>query len=149
MEGGGRGEEGWKGEGGERRDGRGRVGKEGKQWKEGGQTHLGSSSPVSVHFVFVRARSSSFVGGRVCPRSRAVVLVRARSSSFMGGFMSWAFVIRAWGSSSSVLSFVGAASSCVGGGARSRAVYVVRGWGVDGRGLWLSYTRGVRVVVGH
>ena len=69
-------------------------------------THLGSSSPISIHLVFIRARSSLFVG-----------------------VMSWALVIRAWGSSSSALSFVvavavlgaglsfvGATSSCMGSG---------------------------------
>ena len=152
MEGGKRGEKGWKGEGGERRDGRGRVGREGKQWKGGEQrregerwregtvrlTHLGSSSPVSIHFAFVRARSSLFAG-----------------------VVSWALIIRAWGSSSCVLSFVvavavlgavllfvGSASLFV-GGVHSWAVYVVRGWGADLRGLWLAYTRGVGAVVGH
>ena len=110
-------------------------------------THLGSSSPVSIPFVFICALSSSFAGV-------VSVLVHGRLSWFAcgclgswgGGFMSWAFVIRAWGSSSSALSFVGAASSCVGGGARSRAVYIVRGWGLDIHGLWLSYTRGVRAL---
>ena len=112
-------------------------------------THLGSSSPISVHFVFVRARTSSFMGV-------VSVLVHGRSSSFTcgrlhswAGFMSWVFVIRAWGSSSSMLSFVGATSSCVGGGAHSQAVCIVCGWGLDVHGLWLSYTRGVRAVVGH
>ena len=112
-------------------------------------THLGLLSPVSVHFVFVRAQLSLFAGV-------VSVLVHRRLSWFArghlhswAGFMSWAFVIRAWGSSSSALSCVGAASSCGGGGARSRAVYIVRGWGLDVHGLWLSYTRGVRAVVGH
>ena len=41
-------------------------------------THLGSSSPVSVHFVFIRARSSSFAGV-------VSVFVHGRLSSFMGG----------------------------------------------------------------
>ena len=112
-------------------------------------THLGLSSPVSIHFVFVRAQSSSFVGV-------VSVLVHGWLSWFAcsrlrswAGFMSWVFVIRVWGSLSSTLSFVGAALSCVGGGARSQVVYIVRGWGLDAHGLWLSYTRGVRVVVGH
>ena len=79
-----------------------------------------------------------------------------------GRLRSWVVVlIRAWGSSSSALSFVvavavlgagvsfvGAASSFVGDGARPRAVYVVRGWGPDVRRLWLSYTRGVEAAVG-
>ena len=112
-------------------------------------THLGSSSPVSVHFVFIRARSSLFMGV-------VSVLVHGQLSWFMrghlrswAGFTSWALVIRAWGLSSSTLSFVGAALSCVGGGAHSQAVYIVRGWGLDVHGLWLSYTHGVRAVVGH
>ena len=112
-------------------------------------THLGSWSPVSVHFVFVCARLSSFVGV-------VSVLVHGQLSWFVGGrlhswggFMSWAFVIHAWGSSSSALLFVGTASSCVGGGVRSRVVYIVRGWGLDVHGLWLSYMHGVRAVVGH
>ena len=83
--------------------------------------------------VFVGKRSFAFVGGR--SRWRAVVFVLGR------GVMSWALIIRAWGSSSSTLSsvvvvavlgvglsFMGAASSFVGGGARPRVVYVVRGW---------------------
>ena len=64
-------------------------------------THLGSSSPISVHFIFIRAQSSSFAGV-------VSVLICGRLSWFAGGclgswagFMSWAFVIRAWGSSSS------------------------------------------------
>ena len=112
-------------------------------------THLGSSSPVSVHFVFICARLSSFTGV-------VSVLVHGRLSWFArgclrswAGFMSWAYAICAWGSSSSALSFVGATLSCVGGGARSQAVCIVRGWGLDVHGLWLSYTRGVRAVVGH
>ena len=48
--------------------------------------------------VFVGKRSFAFVGGR--SRWRAVVFVRGR------GVVSWALVIRAWGSSSSALSFV-------------------------------------------
>ena len=75
-------------------------------------THLGSSSPVSVHLVFVCAQLSLFAG-----------------------VVSWALVIRAWGSLLSALSlssvllfvvtvavlgaglsFVGAASLCMGGG---------------------------------
>ena len=103
-------------------------------------THLGSSSPVSVHFVFVRARSSSFAG-----------------------VVSWALVIRAWGSSSCVLSFV-VAVAVLGAGSRllslglccrlwapRRRLWVgfVRGWGADVRGLWSSYTRGVGAIVGH
>ena len=103
--------------------------------------------------VFVGKRSFAFVGGR--SRWWAVVSVRGR------GVVSWALVIRAWGSSSSALSFVvavgvlgaglsfvGAASLFVGDGARPRAVYVVRGWGPDVRRLWLSYTRGVEAAVG-
>ena len=92
-------------------------------------THLGSSSPVSVHFVFVHAWLSSSVGV-------VSVLVRGQLSWFAGGhlcswagFMFWVFVIRAWGSSLSTLLFVGAALSCVGGGAHLRAVYIVCGWG--------------------
>ena len=86
--------------------------------------------------VFVGKRLFAFVGGR--SRWRAVVFVRGR------GVMSWALVIRAWGSSSSALSFVvavgvlgaglsfmGAGSSFVGGRARPRAVYVICGWGAD------------------
>ena len=46
-------------------------------------THLASLSPISVHFGFIHAWSSSFTG-----------------------VVSWALVICAWGSSSSVLSFV-------------------------------------------
>ena len=112
-------------------------------------THLGSSSPVSVHFVFVRARSSSFAGVvSVLVHGRLSWFAHSRLCSW-GGFTSWAFVICAWGLSSSALSFVGAASSCVGGGAHSRAVYIVRGWGLDVHGLWLSYMGGVRAVVGH
>ena len=112
-------------------------------------TLLGLSSPVSVHFIFIHAQLSLFAGV-------VSVLVRGWLSWFTGGrlrswagFMSWAFVIRAWGSSSSTLSFVGATSSCVGGGACSWAVYVVHGWGLDVHGLWLLYTRGVRVVMVH
>ena len=112
-------------------------------------THLGLSSPVSIHFVFVCAQSSSFVGV-------VSVLVHRWLSWFTrgclrswAGFTSWAFVICVWGSSSSTLLFVGAVLSCVGGGARSWVVYIVRGWGLDVHGLWLSYTCGVRAVVGH
>ena len=112
-------------------------------------THLGSSSPISVHFVVVCVRSSSFMGVvSVLVHGWLFWFAHGRLCSW-AGFMSWAFVIRAWGSSSSALSFVGATSLCVGGGARSRAVYIVRGWGLDVHGLWLSYTRGVRAVVGH
>ena len=57
--------------------------------------------------------------------------------------MSWAFVIHVWGSSSSALSFVGTMLSCVGGGAHSRVVYIIHGWGLDVCGLWLSYMCGV------
>ena len=46
-------------------------------------THLGLSSPVSIHFIFIHAWSSSFA--RVVP---------------------WMLIICVWGSSSSVLSFV-------------------------------------------
>ena len=112
-------------------------------------THLGSSSPISIHFVFVHAQSSSFAGV-------VSVLVHGQLSWFAhnrlrswAGFMSWAFIICAWGSSSSVLSFVGTALSWVGGGACSWAVYIVHGWGLDVHGLWLLYTRGVRAVVDH
>ena len=86
--------------------------------------------------VFVGKRSFALVGGR--SRWRAVVFVRGR------GVVSWALVIRTWGSLSSALSFVvavgvlgaglsfmGAGSSFVGGRAHLRAVYVVRGWGAD------------------
>ena len=61
-------------------------------------THLGSSSPVSIHFVFIHVRSSSFTGvvsvlvhgGCVCLRSQAVVFVHGQGScpghsSFMQG----------------------------------------------------------------
>ena len=119
---------------------------------EGGDSEAHSPGLVVARFRSFRLRPCAvvFVRGVVS------VLVRGRLSWFAGsclrswaGFMSWVFVIRAWGSSSSALSVVGTASLCVGGGARSRAVYIVRGWGLDGRGLWLSYTRGVRAVVGH
>ena len=86
--------------------------------------------------VFVGKRLFAFVGGR--SRWQAVVFVCGR------GIVSWALVIRAWGSSSSALSFVvavgvlgaglsfmGARSSFMGGRARPQAVYVVRGWGAD------------------
>ena len=86
--------------------------------------------------IFIGKRSFVFVGGR--SHWRAVVLVRGR------GVVSWALIICAWGSSSSVLSFVvvvgvlvaglsfmGARLSFMGGRARPRAVYVVRGWGAD------------------
>ena len=82
-------------------------------------THLGLSLPVSVHFVFVHARSSLSMGV-------VSVLIRGHLSWFTGshlrswaGFMFWAFVIHVWGSLWSVLSFVGAALLCMGGGARS------------------------------
>ena len=78
------------------------------------------------------------------------------------GVVSWALIIRVWGSSSSALSFVvavgvlaaglsfmGTRSLFVGGGAHPQVVYVVHGWGADVCGLWLLYTHGVGVVVGH
>ena len=84
--------------------------------------------------VFVGKGSFAFVGGR--SRWRAIVFMHGQ------GVVSWALVIRAWGSLSSTLScvvavgvleagllFMGAASSFVGGGARPWVVYVVRGWG--------------------
>ena len=104
--------------------------------------------------VFAGKQSFAFMGGR--SRWQAVV--------FMCGqrVVSWALVIRMWGSSLSVLSFVvvvgvlgagllfmGARSSFVGGGAHPQVVYVVCGWGGDVCGLWLSYTHGVGAVVGH
>ena len=83
--------------------------------------------------IFVGKRSFAFMGGH--SRWRAVVFVLGR------GVVSWALVIRAWESSSSALSsvvvvavlgvglsFMGAASSFVGGRARPWVVYVVRGW---------------------
>ena len=79
--------------------------------------------------VFIGKQSFAFVGGR--SRWRAVVFVRG------WGVVSWALVIRAWGSLSSALSFVvavgvlGAGLSFVGGRAHPQAVYVVRGWGAD------------------
>ena len=112
-------------------------------------THLGSLSPVSVHFVFVHAWLSLFAGVMsVLVHRRLSWFVRSCLRSWVG-FMSWAFIIRAWGSSSSALSFVGAMSSCVGGGARLQGVYIVRGWGLDVHGLWLLYMHGVRGVMGH
>ena len=111
-------------------------------------THLGSSSPVSVHFVFVRARSSSFAGVVSWARARhsSVGVVVVRVVICGRGCRAWGWVVVAV--LGAVLSFVGSASSFV-GGVRSQAVYVVRGWGADVRGLWLSYTRGVGAVVGH
>ena len=77
--------------------------------------------------------------------------------------MSWALVIHAWGSSSSALSFVvavavlgaglsfvGAASSFVGGGLIRRwCMLFIHGWGADVCQLWLSYMHGVGAVMGH
>ena len=107
-------------------------------------THLGSSSPVSVHFVFVRARSSSFAGVVSWALVIRVVVVRVVICGRSCRPWGWVTVAVL----GAVLSFVGSASSFV-GGVRSRAVYVVRGWGADVRGLWLSYTRGVGAIVGH
>ena len=118
-------------------------------------THLGSSSPVSVHFVFVRAQSSSFAGvvswALVIHACVGVVIIHVVVCG--RGCCPWGGVAVAV--LGAVLSFVGSASSFV-GGVRSRAVYVirgwgadVRGWGADVRGLWLSYMRGVGAVVGH
>ena len=96
-------------------------------------------------------------------RPRAVVFVRGWSSPLAGGglrswaegVVSWALIIRASGSLSSALSFVvavavlgaglsfvDASSSFVSGGARSRVVYVLHGWGADVCGRWSLYTRG-------
>ena len=103
------------------------------------------------------------------PHSLAVVLICRQLSWFVGGHlhswvgvMSWAHIICAWESLLSALSFVvtvavlvtglsfvGTASSCMGGGACSWVVYIIRGWGPDVRGLWLSYMRGVVAVMGH
>ena len=101
--------------------------------KESGGAGL-SFRPRAV--VFVGKQSFAFVGGRA--RWRVVVFVRG------WGIVSWVLVIRAWGSSSSALSFVvavgvlgagllfmGAGSSFMGGRARPGAVYIVRGWGAD------------------
>ena len=104
---------------------------------DGGEESGGAGLPFRPRaVVFVGKRSFAFVGGR--SGWRAVVFVRGR------GVVSWALVIRAWGSLSSALSFVvavgvlrtglsfmGAGSSFVGGRACPRAVYVVRGWGAD------------------
>ena len=106
------GKDAWKGEGGEALEqwrGGGRAGGRGEM--EGGGpvklTHLGSSSPVSVHgcwlsfvgdrlcsraFVFVRGRSFSLA--RVCLRGRAVVsLMRCGGEPLVvgGGGSSWPF----------------------------------------------------------
>ena len=116
-----------------------------ERWMEGGWmdlTHLGSLSPVSIHGCWL-----SFVGGHL--------------HSWVG-VVSWALVICAWGSLSSVLSFmvavavlgaglsfVGAVSSFMGGAACSRVVCIIHGWGVDVCGLWLLYMCGVGAVMGH
>ena len=66
---------------------------------DGGEESGGAGLPFRPRaVVFVGKRSFAFVGGR--SRWRAVVFVRGR------GVVSWALVIRAWGSSSSTLSFV-------------------------------------------
>ena len=119
---------------------------------EGGDSEAHSPGLVVARFRSFRLRPCAvvFVMGVVS------VLIHGQLSWFVYGhlrswvgFTSWALVICAWGSLSSALLFVGTALSCVGGGARSWAVYIVCGWGLDVHGLWLSYTRGVRVVVGH
>ena len=81
-------------------------------------THLGSSSPISVHCIFVHAWSSSFTG-----------------------VVSWALVIHVWGSSSSVLSFV-VAVAVLGAGSRLLSLGLCcRLWALHHR-LWVGFIRG-------
>ena len=129
------------------------------EWSKGGTDGGEESGGAGLSFcpqavVFVGKQLFAFMGGR--SRWRAVVFMRGQ------GIVFWALVIRVWGSSSSVLSFVvmvgvlgagllfmGAVSSFMGGGARPQAVYIICGWGADVCGLWLLYTRGVGAVMGH
>ena len=122
---------------------------------DGGEESGGAG--LSFHLwaaIFIGKWLFAFVGGH----SRQQVVV------FMCGWrvMSWALIIRMWGTLLSLLSFVvvvavlgaglsfmGTASSFVGGGARPQVVYIVHGWGADVHGLWLSYMRGVGAVMGH
>ena len=81
-------------------------------------THLGSSSPVSVHFVFIRAQSSSFAG-----------------------VVSWALIIHAWGSLSSMLSFV-VAVAVLGAGSQLLSLGLCcRLWALRHRS-WVGFVHG-------
>ena len=132
--------------------------REGERWREeewcgvmeGGDSEAHSPGLVVAHFRSFRLHSCMVIfiqGGCVLGARHLCVGVVIICVVVCGcNCCPWGWVMVAV--PGAVLSFVGSASSFV-GGVRSQALYVIHGWGADVHGLWLSYTHGVGAVLGH